>query len=101
MKLEKWVSSIQEQRLQSLKTMSEKESAEIYKQVHQDIKVRKKEASKTAKDKEELQRLAREIEKESIASAVNENLKVNKIIQFIVLSYKSGFIYKDDRIAKN
>ncbi len=69
--------SLQEQRLQSLKVMSEKESAEVYKQVHQDIKFKKKEASKTSLDKEEFQRLAREIEKESVTSAVNENQKVS------------------------
>ena len=71
--------------------MSDKELAEMNKQIHLEIKSKKKEALKTAQDKEEFQRLAREIEKESVSSAVNENSKVNWVL-FLFDFYNYGFI---------
>ena len=80
--------------------MSEKESAEVYKQVHQDIKFKKKEAAKTSLDKEEFQRLAREIEKESVTSAVNENQKVNNFFLYSIHHLISLFV-QDEGIIED
>jgi hypothetical protein len=56
LKLEKCVLDIQEQRMQALKVCSDKEIAQVNKQVHQDIKIKKKQALKNSLEKEEFQR---------------------------------------------
>ena len=57
------------------------------KKVHEQIKQKKKEALKSAQDKDEYQRLAREIEKDHVTSAVVENAKVFLEIQLIYKNY--------------
>lgn len=47
---------IQEQRMEALKAIADKEISEVNKQVHQHIKLKKQNASKNSQDKEEFQR---------------------------------------------
>ena len=64
-----------------LKSITEKEIAQINKNTHLQIKLKKKRAAANTKDKDELQRLSREIEKESVSFAASENSKMNDLLK--------------------
>ena len=80
-RIEKLISEIHEDRLQQLKLLHEKEASLISKQTHQMIKAKKKILSETVQDKDELNRMAKKIEKESVSFAVSENSKLEDSIR--------------------
>ena len=55
-KLEKLIQEIAENRMQQLKVISDKEIANLNKQTHEMIKLKKKRALQSSQDKEEYQR---------------------------------------------
>ena len=74
--LEKSIREISDSRFQQLRQISAKENASLNKQTHLFIKIKKKRAAQSSHDKDEFQRLSREIEKDSVALAVQKNSKV-------------------------
>ncbi|CAF0820017.1 unnamed protein product [Brachionus calyciflorus] len=80
-RLEKAINEIHENRMQQLKFFSEKEITQINKQTHLVIKTKKKILNESVQDKEELARLSKKIEKESVSYAVNENSKIEELLK--------------------
>ena len=62
-KLEKLIQEIAENRMQQLKVISDKEIANLNKQTHEMIKLKKKRALQSSQDKEEYQRYIKNIKK--------------------------------------
>lgn len=62
-KLEKLIQEIAENRMQQLKVISDKEIANLNKQTHEMIKLKKKRALQSSQDKEEYQRYIKIIKK--------------------------------------
>jgi ABC-type phosphate transport system auxiliary subunit len=75
------ITEIETTRMEKLISTNDREISMINKQVHEQIRKRKKKAQLTCNDKEEYQRISREIEKECIFAVVTENSKVRDLFK--------------------